>query len=166
MKIFEIVQGSRSDLTFLGIMLFYFTSCTTTPVNKYRGASVMVPPNMTTVSTGLHPGEVQEVFREELYQIRFCYEAALKSNPKAEGKVEVQFNISPDGNVGSARVKSSTVESLKMTDCIIKVIAKLRFPKTEDVKTVQVMYPFYFQFDWDPSCQKDGIPFSCNWDSE
>ncbi len=75
-------------------------------------------------------------------EYRACYEAALKKDPKLEGKVVVTFVVEKDGKVST--VKSEGMPAIDA--CIARAIAKIRFPSNTR-GSITVNYPFLFARD-------------------
>ena len=75
-------------------------------------------------------------------EYRACYEAALKKDPKLEGKVVVKFVVEKDGKVSSAKSEGMPA----IDDCISRAIAKIQFPSNTR-GSFTVSYPFTFSRD-------------------
>lgn len=75
-------------------------------------------------------------------QARRCYNAALRSDPTVEGRVEVALRVASDGTLCSSRVASSQVPD-EMNRCILDVFAQARFPGPSG-GCVDVNVPFSF----------------------
>ncbi len=86
---------------------------------------------------------VQKKVRADFGKLRACYEAALKRNPKTQGKVSVSFGIGPLGNVYTARVEGSSAPDPDFQDCVVEVFRKIQFEPPADGKMV-VTYPLDF----------------------
>lgn len=76
--------------------------------------------------------------------LRGIFERRLLADPSLGGRVEVQFVITPDGSVASARVVSSTVDDSVLEDAVVAFFRRLRFPSPEGGGTVIVTYPIVF----------------------
>jgi len=85
---------------------------------------------------------VRRIVRAHINEVRSCYHKALKSDPNAAGRVEVEFIIDADGLVQSSKLVSSTMTGQDAGPCIAKAIKRWTFPKPGDGGTVQVNYPF------------------------
>lgn len=71
---------------------------------------------------------------------RACYEAALQTQPKLEGRVNVKFVINKEGKV----IESIGTGLPPVDTCVAKVIETIEFPpNTRGIITVN--YPFSFQ---------------------
>lgn len=103
----------------------------------------------TTTSVGrvgvLSKEEIGRVIRRNLPRFKYCYEVALKTNPKLAGKVSVHFKIGPTGEVAEASIRSDTMRELSVAACLVKVMRSLKFPQPRNGGVVVVTYPFVFQ---------------------
>ncbi len=95
-------------------------------------------------SAGAYPdlSPIRREIRAHMREFRACYEKALESDPKLEGRVVAKFTI---GQTGA--VTQSTAEGLPGVDaCVARVISKLTFPPAPRSKgSIAVSYPFVFQ---------------------
>jgi len=73
-------------------------------------------------------------------RVRACFEARLKTDPNAGGKLVVHFSIAPDGSVTQA---DATGLDPQLAQCVVEVVRMLRFPFDND--TTQVNFPFIFR---------------------
>jgi outer membrane biosynthesis protein TonB len=60
--------------------------------------------------------------------IQQCYERALKSNDKLKGKVVLEWTINEEGRVVKVNVIQNTVSDASVSDCIVDIIERIRFP--------------------------------------
>ncbi|MFQ5823109.1 MAG: AgmX/PglI C-terminal domain-containing protein [bacterium] len=70
------------------------------------------------------PHEVREVVLSHYPAIQDCYKQALKTNANLKGKVVVKFVVSPEGNVISAIVVSSSITDQQMIECMLDRILR------------------------------------------
>jgi TonB family protein len=96
----------------------------------------------SSIAGGLERSEVEAVIRENISQIRFCYNRGLRNNPNLEGKVTSNFVIGADGSVRTSRLAGSSLGSAEVEDCIKDRVASWRFPQPRGGGQVQVNYPF------------------------
>ncbi len=92
---------------------------------------------------GMSREAVKRVIQQHLDEITYCYETALISNPSIKGKITMEWKIRMSGAVGEVRIKSSTIRSPEIYDCIKSAIRSWRFPKPVGNEVV-VSYPFIF----------------------
>ena len=83
---------------------------------------------------------IRRAIRQNLSQIRYCYERQLLVNPTGGGEVIAQFVIMPDGHVASS---TATGYDATVSACVAHVIAGVSFPPPKD-RPVEVKYPFEF----------------------
>lgn len=94
------------------------------------------------IQGGLERSEVDAVVRENLSQIRFCYNRGLRSNPSLQGKVVTGFTIGGNGSVVQSRIKTSTLSESTVENCIRERITSWKFPQPRGGGQVVVSYPF------------------------
>lgn len=96
-------------------------------------------------SKGLEAEEILKVIRENLGQIKCCYESFLQINPDSSGRIKVLFIVNLDGSVKNVSTKENTVSQSKiMENCISKRMLEWKFPKPRGNIPVTVTYPFEF----------------------
>jgi hypothetical protein len=78
-------------------------------------------------------------------EVRYCHEASMLSNPKLEGKLVLQFGISPRGVVEVVTTQSTTLPERKLGDCVIARLKTWAFPRPKGGIHVTVSYPFIFK---------------------
>lgn len=78
----------------------------------------------------------------QVHQIRDCYERALARDAELRGRVVVHFAIVPSGEVASACVASSTLESPWLEACMVRALQSWRFPALSRADPLGVAYPF------------------------
>lgn len=97
------------------------------------------------VSGGLDKDIIAEVIRSELGQIRYCYERQLSGNPDLYGKVLIKFTIGTNGAVVEQRIGTTTLKNADVEGCILRRVARWKFPTPKGGTTVLVSYPFLFK---------------------
>jgi hypothetical protein len=95
-----------------------------------------------TVQGALDKDIIRRIVRTHINEVRSCYSAGLKQNPKLAGRVTVNFVISGSGTVASSVVESTTLADTTVGNCIAKAVKRWRFPKPRGGDTVIVSYPF------------------------
>ena len=73
-----------------------------------------------------------------------CYQQALATDPTLRGKVLVKFTILPDGRVGRAATKSTSLRHPATEDCVVAQVSAATFGPLQDGGTAMVSYPFSF----------------------
>ncbi len=94
-------------------------------------------------SGSLSADAIRQVVQKNLKKIKLCYNRELSKNPDLKGKIEVSFDIGPDGKVKNYKIKSSSMKNKTVEDCMLKRIRRFKFPKPEK-GSVKVVYPFVF----------------------
>ena len=95
------------------------------------------------VQGGMSREAVKRVIDQHLDEISFCYENALMDSPSLMGNIVFEWKILMTGKVGAVRIKSSTVRSSQIHNCIQAAIKSWQFPKPQNTE-VMVSYPFVF----------------------
>ena len=88
---------------------------------------------------------IRRVIRENLPQIKYCYERELTRTPGLNGKVQVKFVIGANGHVQTAAVAESTMKNKAVESCIRGKVKGWLFPKPKGGGIVIVTYPFIFK---------------------
>ncbi len=92
------------------------------------------------VSGSLDKNLISYVLAKNMAKIRYCYEQALATTPKLEGRVVAHFTIGPDGHVTDASASGLA----NVDDCIARMIKTFEFPAPTG-GSVSVTYPFVFK---------------------
>ncbi len=93
---------------------------------------------------GLSLGLIHRIVRRHKSQVQYCYEQQLTKDPALQGKMVMSFTIDQQGKVHTAKVKSSTLQSKEVGQCVRKSIHLWSFPKPTGGGVVLVEYPFFF----------------------
>ncbi|MDP3500295.1 MAG: AgmX/PglI C-terminal domain-containing protein [Myxococcales bacterium] len=104
-------------------------------------------PTPSTLQGAIPKELVAATLRTALPAIRNCYEKSLTTQPTLAGKVMTSFRIGADGRVDEATEapgEGPPFPDPKVTECILKQIRALRFPKPNGGGVVKVKYPFVF----------------------
>ncbi|MFH1808453.1 MAG: AgmX/PglI C-terminal domain-containing protein [Pseudomonadota bacterium] len=88
---------------------------------------------------------IRRVIKENIAQIRYCYERELARSPGLYGKIMVKFIIAGTGQVSNAQVIESTMKNPEVESCISNKVRGWRFPKPKGGGIVIVSYPFIFK---------------------
>lgn len=91
---------------------------------------------------GLDKAVIQATIAKYLGQVRACYEAGLQTNPALQGQVNMNFQISGQGDVNFANVAKSTLGNSQVESCISTKMLNWKFPKPVGGVNVKVNYPF------------------------
>lgn len=88
---------------------------------------------------------IRRVVRENMAQVRYCYERELTRTPGLFGKVTMKWTISDQGKVITASVLETQMKNAAVEQCLARRIQGWRFPKPKGGGTVVVTYPFVFK---------------------
>jgi hypothetical protein len=114
----------------------------------FSGRSARVPRIRTgnaDVRGSLSKEVIRRVIQRHINEVRFCYEQQLNQRPDLQGRVSVQFVISPTGAVQMAAVSQSDMGSPPVETCIAGAVQRWSFPAPEGGGIVVVNYPFVLQ---------------------
>ncbi len=75
---------------------------------------------------------VARAIRKRSSAFQQCYENALKSNSKLQGKLVVEFTINTSGRVSDTRVIKDGLGSPAVARCVQSTLKRLRFPRPKD----------------------------------
>jgi len=87
---------------------------------------------------------IDAVITTHMNQIRYCYQRELNNHPSLGGKIVIKFVVAKDGSVSRASVKSSTMGSAVVENCIAGRFMRFTFPEPKGGSIVIVSYPFIF----------------------
>jgi len=94
---------------------------------------------------------IRGTVREAIPLIKECYHLALEENPELSGRLDVNFTISGEPDVGGLVEESDVVaeEGLAynetLEDCVRETVYTLEFPPPEGGGVVKVRYPLRFR---------------------
>jgi TonB family protein len=115
-------------------------------LNKKAKVDLVKPSKMTGSAEALGrrtDESVMQVVLSRQGRITYLYEKYLKRNPNLRGKISIEFTISANGFVASARIIESTINHPELEQDILNLIKHLKFDPipTGDVTTI---FPFQF----------------------
>lgn len=111
--------------------------------NGVKEVALVATGNASGDFGGLTKEEIDKVVKSRAGLIKSCYQRELDKTKGLGGKLVVAFSIAPAGDVTKQKVDSgkSTLHNDSVEDCVLRQIAKLKFPaKGGGV----VNYPFIF----------------------
>ena len=97
------------------------------------------------VEGGLDRDLIADVINRHMGQFRFCYEQGLQGTPGLAGRIAVRFVIGAQGQVRTAGIDNSTMNSSMVESCVVNRMKSLKFPLPEGGVDVKVSYPFMFR---------------------
>lgn len=104
------------------------------PTPAVRMASV------TTSSDAIYKDFVRRIVRAHVNEVRYCYNLALRRNPRVRGRVTVAFTIDARGKVASAEVAENTGLEDATAVCIAAAVRRWSFVKPEERGEVSVRF--------------------------
>ncbi len=99
---------------------------------------------------GNEPGrsreDIQAIIVARRDDARTCYDEGLKKNPSIEGDLDIKWTIDVDGNVTEIAVDAakSTIRDEGVATCIMAIIKKVKFAKSNKGFESRTHYPFNF----------------------
>lgn len=91
----------------------------------------------------INPADVERTVNAGRYQLRLCYELALRRNQSATGSMEWRWLIDSTGRISDINLLDTSIRDDDLIRCIRDKIAHWRFPKPSG-GSVEVRYPFEF----------------------
>jgi TonB family protein len=88
---------------------------------------------------------IRRVIRDNIAQVRYCYEKELVREPGLAGKVGVKFVIGAQGMVQTAQVAETSLNNKNVESCVLTRVKSWVFPKPKGGGIVIVTYPFIFK---------------------
>lgn len=92
----------------------------------------------------LSRSDVYKTINKYIGSIQRCYERELMSDPSLGGKITFEWTVTTNGSVKGVRERSSTLNSRKVSSCIIRVIKRMKFPSPKGGEA-EIAYPFNFE---------------------
>ncbi len=111
---------------------------------RIKAQAVVIPQGDPAIEGALTKEEIEAVIKQNLAQIKACYERNLQGNRKLAGRVKTSFVIKGNGRVRSASIVSSDLNNRATESCITSVIRRWKFPLPRGGGIVNVNYPFVF----------------------
>ena len=94
------------------------------------------------VQGGLDKDQIAAVINRHMGEVIYCYEKGLQGNPRLSGRVGMNFTINGAGNVSTASVGRTSLNSAMVEGCIVSRLRNWKFPKPVGGVNVKVSYPF------------------------
>lgn len=96
------------------------------------------------VEGALDKGQIREVVRAHIDEVRHCYNVELKEQPEVGGRIVVAFTIDAEGLVRDARSAESTMPP-RFDHCLVEALGSWQFPAPANGGKVKVRYPFQLE---------------------
>lgn len=87
---------------------------------------------------------IRRVVHLHMNEVKYCYDQELVPKAGLEGRLSVQFVISPVGQVLTSVVQSSTLGNVYVEKCVTDAVKRWPFPKPREGGIAIVSYPFNF----------------------
>jgi hypothetical protein len=101
------------------------------------------PDTYPRLGRGISADLVRRVVWVHVNQIKYCYQQALFKQPGLAGRLVVNFQISPLGQVLELAVRETTLQSPPLEACITDTMRTWEFPPTPHYAGVtEINYPF------------------------
>lgn len=102
------------------------------------------PPDLfPRISQGLSADVIRRVIWVHINQIKYCYQQALFKQPTLAGRMLVNFQVSPQGQVLELSIRESTLQSPQLLSCVSDSMRSWEFPPTPTYDGVtEINYPF------------------------
>lgn len=97
-----------------------------------------------TVKGDLLPEIVRRIVRRHYPRFRACYEKALATNPKLQGRVTLQLEITKDGRTKRAKSASSDLPDSGVVACIVRAASSTTFPESQSGSLNVASIPLLF----------------------
>lgn len=111
------------------------------------GSPVKEEPTIQEPMVGhLEPALVEKTITAGRYQLRLCYELALRRNQAVKGSMEWRWQINSQGLISNIDLLQTSIKDDELVRCVHDKIANWKFPKPRG-GSVEVRYPFEFSRD-------------------
>jgi hypothetical protein len=120
--------------------------------------AALVIPGQSIVRGSLDKEIIRRVIRLHTNELKYCYEQELAKNSALSGRLSIQFVIAATGQVMSSASQSSTLNNVRVENCVVQALRRWEFPKPSGGGIVIVSYPFSFiPGGWDRVAQVDAV---------
>jgi TonB family protein len=113
-------------------------------IGNKETANIQISESALESEGGIDREAILRVIRNNLAQLRNCYETELNRNPNLYGEVKVNWEVGAAGRVTSARVSGSSMNNKTVENCIITRFKAWRFPEPPLNQSYEVNFPFVF----------------------
>jgi hypothetical protein len=97
-------------------------------------------------STPLSKEDIIQIIDKNMEDAEFCIAEAERKDPKAKGKIVINFEVEPDGKISDASVlnEKSSYKNNTASECLIGKIKSWRFPVLHNDDSLEIKFPFAF----------------------
>jgi hypothetical protein len=99
---------------------------------------------VTHVKGSLDKEIIRRVVRLHMNEVKYCYDQELVKKSGLDGRIAIQFVISPLGQVLSSVLQSTTMGNIHVEKCVVDAVKRWEFPKPDGGGIAIVSYPFNF----------------------
>ena len=116
-------------------------------ISKLKELGVEIPADtiQPVIMGALDRSTIDSNIEKDSKDYKKCYEIALAKNPEIEGRTIVNFVISGEGKVTSAKINRTSINDETLNLCITDITKKIQFPAPKGGGIVIVNYPFVFR---------------------
>lgn len=94
------------------------------------------------VKRALSPEQVQSTMRGQLASMAACYELSPSKQSETAGELTLDFTVEASGAVTGESLSSDSLDDKVLRDCVLGVVRKTAFPKSET--PTDVSWPLRF----------------------
>lgn len=94
------------------------------------------------VKRALSAEQLQNTMRERVASMRACYELSPAKSNEVAGELTLDFTVEANGTVSGESVSSDSIEDKVLDECVLGVVRKTAFPKSET--PTDVSWPLRF----------------------
>ena len=87
---------------------------------------------------------ILRVIRNNVQQIRTCYERELNRNPNLSGKIVLEWDIIEEGQATAVKTKENSMSTNNVATCLTSRLRTWRFPEPPEDQIARVTFPFVF----------------------
>lgn len=93
----------------------------------------------------MSPAVIAKTLSQHISAFQYCYNKALKTNPRLSGELKVKFIILTSGDVSKNNMSfnGSAARDANLTSCVQRVFTRIRFPSPKGGEVI-VNYPLNF----------------------
>ena len=90
-----------------------------------------------------HRSQISLIIKHNMSRFQGCYIKELSKNPNLAGQVILQFQVNTEGQVVNAKVQESTLQNLKIEECLLRHIQGIPFDPSIGSDHI-ITFPFVF----------------------
>ncbi len=97
---------------------------------------------LVSVDGPLDEEAVKEALDKKSRILRDCYERELRAKPDLAGDVTAEVEVTKEGRNKTATIEASTVESSKVSGCVMRTMTRMRFGTPDAATTITVKFEY------------------------